>query len=354
MQHPIKINILKFEVVNGKKTAKSFSFPMDPKKMARYQTEATVRKKIEEYIVKNRMFKKEELKDLRYDMKEFLEAWKKAVGDAKTELLQSLEAAQNQPETRVTPETIDRLGANEVFVFGSNAAGRHYGGAARVAVNKFGAIMGQGHGMQGKSYAIDSMSGIPNMEKDITDFCAYAQEHPEKHFLVTRIGCGIAGYKDEEIAPLFACCKDLANVSLPASFWKAIGAPSTQKVYDLNRFLEAQERDYAIALQEMQNGRKVSHWIWYIFPQRKGLGHSHNSKFYALDGVDEARAFLEHTILGERLRTICRALLTHAGKRDIEHIMGSHIDVIKLQSSMNLFNKVAPNDVFKEVLEAYY
>lgn len=201
MQHPIKINILKFEVVNGKKTAKSYSFPMDPKKMARYQTEATVRKKIEEYIVKNRMFKKEELKDLRYDMKEFLEAWKKAVGAAKTELLQSLDAAQNQPETRVTPETIDRLGANEVFVFGSNAAGRHYGGAARVAVNKFGAIMGQGHGMQGKSYAIDSMSGIPNMEKDITDFCAYAQEHPEKHFLVTRIGCGIAGYKDEEIAP---------------------------------------------------------------------------------------------------------------------------------------------------------
>ena len=79
-----------------------------------------------------------------------------------------------------------------------------------------------------------------------------------------------------------------------------IAMPSTQKVYDLNRFLESQERDYAIALQEMQSGRKVSHWIWYIFPQRKGLGHSHNSKFYALDGVEEARAFLEHPILGER------------------------------------------------------
>ena len=76
--------------------------------------------------------------------------------------------------------------------------------------------------------------------------------------------------------------------------------PSSQKVYDLNRFLEAQESDYATALQEMQNGRKVSHWIWYIFPQRKDLGHSHNSIFYALDGVEEARAYQEHPILGER------------------------------------------------------
>ena len=72
-----------------------------------------------------------------------------------------------------------------------------------------------------------------------------------------------------------------------------IAMPSSQKVYDLNRFLEAQERDYATALQEMQNGRTVSHWIWYIFPQLKGLGHSYNSQFYALDGVDEARTYQE-------------------------------------------------------------
>ena len=129
---------------------------------------------------------------------------------------------------------------------------------------------------------------------------------------------------------------------------------SSITTYDLNRFIEAQERDYTTALREMQNGRKVSHWIWYIFPQRKGLGHSYNSKFYALDGVDEARAYLEHPILSERLRTICRAILTHADKRDIEHIMGSQIDVIKLQSSMNLFNKVAPGDVFQQVLDAFF
>ena len=350
----IKINIIKYEIICGKKTAKAFSFPMDPKKMAQHKTEATVRKKIEEHIVKNRMFKKEELKDLKYDMKEFLEVWKKEVAIAKTELLKTLDTSPNQPESRITPERVDRLGANEVFVFGSNGAGRHNGGAARVAHQKFGAIMGQGHGMQGKSYAINSMSGIPEMKQDIDAFCAFAKAHPEKHFLVTPIGCGIAGYTPEEVAPLFADCKELNNVSLPSSFWKIIGSPSYMPVYNLDRFLEAQERDYPIALKEMQEGRKVSHWIWYIFPQKKGLGHSYNSQFYGLDGIGEAQAYLAHPILGERLRTISRALLTHSGKRDIEQIMGSHIDVIKLQSSMNLFNKVSPNDVFKDVLEAYY
>ena len=162
-------------------------------------------------------------------------------------------------------------------------------------------------------------------------------------------------YKEKQRATLkwVARCLFYAYTS-EKEFIFNIAMPSSQKVYDLNRFLETQERDYAIALQEMQNGRKVSHWIWYLFPQRKGLGHSHNSKFYALDGVEEARAFLEHPILGERLRTICRALLTHAGKRDIEQIMGSHIDVIKLQSSMNLFNKVAPGDVFQQVLDTFF
>lgn len=350
----IKINIVKYEIICGKKIAKAFTFPMDPKKMAQHKTEATVKKKILEYIVQNRMFKKEELKDLKYDMKDFLEAWKKEVAIAKTELLKNLEASPNQPENRITPEHIDRLGANEIFVFGSNAQGLHYGGAARVAVEKFGAIMHQGHGMQGKSYAINSMSGIPDMKQDIDAFCAYAQAHPETHFLVTPIGCGIAGYRPEDVAPLFADCKELSNVSLPASFWKFIGSPSSTQIYDLNRFLEAQERDYPIALREIQNGRKVSHWIWYIFPQEKGLGHSYNAKFYGLDGIDEARAYLAHPILGERLRIICRALLTHAGKLKIDYIMGSKIDVIKLQSSMNLFNKVSPNDIFKEVLEVYY
>lgn len=262
----------------------------------------------------------------------------------------------NQTDTRITPARIDKLGSNEIFVFGSNAQGMHYGGAARAAVERFGAIMGQGHGLQGKSYAINSMSGIPELEKDIKQFVQFAQSNPQMHFLVTPIGCGIAGYNPKEIAPLFAECKDLQNVSLPKSFWGIIGDNKDieNKAYDLNRFLDAQKYSYEMALQEMRNGRKCGHWIWYIFPQRKGLGHSYNSKFYALDGIEEARAYLEHPVLGQRLREITNAVLSHAGKKDIDYIMGSDIDVLKLRSCMNLFNKVAPNDVFQEVLNAFY
>ena len=139
---------------------------------------------------------------------------------------------QNHPKSRITPKQINQLGENEVFVFGSNDAGRHYGGAARIAVQKFGAIMGQGHGMQGNSYAIDSMSGIKNMKREIDTFCAFAKVHPEKHFLVTPIGCGIAGYQPEEIAPLFMHCKDLANVSLPSSFWEILSPPANKRQTD--------------------------------------------------------------------------------------------------------------------------
>lgn len=104
---------------------------------------------------------------------------------------------------RITPNQIRTLDSNEIFVFGSNANGMHGGGAARAAVNHFGAIWGQGHGLQGQSYAIDSMSGIEPLKKDIADFVAFARQHSEMRFLVTRIGCGIAGYKASEMAPLF-------------------------------------------------------------------------------------------------------------------------------------------------------
>jgi uncharacterized protein (DUF1810 family) len=351
-----KINIIKFEVIGGKKTAKAFSFRMDAKKMAKYKTEATVKKKIEDYIVENKFFKRSELKDVKIDMKEFIAEWKKQLPIAEAEEMKKLESSENNPESRITPERIDRLAANEIFVFGSNALGRHFGGAAKAAVERFGAIMGQGHGLQGKSYAINSMSGIPELEKEIKQFVQFAQSNPQMHFLVTPIGCGIAGYSPKEIAPLFTECKDLQNVSLPKSFWKIIsGNKDTEnKAYDLNRFLEAQKYSYEMALQEMRNGRKCGHWIWYIFPQRKGLGHSYNSKFYGLDGIEEARAYLAHPVLGQRLREITNAVLSHAGNKDINYIMGSDIDVLKLQSCMNLFNKVAPNDVFKDVLNAFY
>lgn len=111
---------------------------------------------------------------------------------------------------------ITALAPGEVFVFGSNASGHHGGGAARFAVERFGAVWGQGHGIQGRSYAIDSMSGLGALAADAAAFLGYAAGHPELTFLVTEIGCGIAGYRVEQVAPLFAEAPD--NVALPASF----------------------------------------------------------------------------------------------------------------------------------------
>ena len=132
-----------------------------------------------------------------------------------------------------------------------------------------------------------------------------------------------------------------------------ISADCYKELY-LDRFLDAQKLLYEFALNEIKTGRKMNHWIWFIFPQQKGLGHSHNSEYYGLEGVEEAAAYWAHPILGPRLREISEALLTHKGKRDIDLIMGSRVDVLKLQTCMNLFNKVAPNDIFKEVLEAFF
>lgn len=219
----MKILAIKFETVNGKKMGRSFSFPMDPEKMALYKTEATVRKKIEEYVLKNGPFRKEEMKDVKYQMADFLEEWKKQVVIREQEMLESLDD----------------------------------------------------------------------------------NEAPESH-------------------------------------------------YDLERFVTAQAMAYDTACEEMSEGHKRGHWIWYIFPQQKGLGRSYNSEYYGLDGEGEARAYLAHPVLGKRLRDICEVLLRHEGKLDIDYIMGSGIDVLKLQTSMNLFNRVSPNDVFKKVLDAFF
>lgn len=118
-----------------------------------------------------------------------------------------------------TPDNITSLGEDEVFVFGSNLAGNHAGGAARVARERFGAIMGQGVGMQGQSYAIPTMQGgVETIKPYVDDFIELAREWDQTTFYVTRIGCGIAGFKDSEIAPLFAEAMDLYNVRLPKSF----------------------------------------------------------------------------------------------------------------------------------------
>ena len=120
---------------------------------------------------------------------------------------------------RTAPDIISTLKDNEIFVFGSNLAGMHGGGAARVAAQKFGAVMGQGVGLQGQSYAIPTMQGgVETIAPYVDEFVNFAKEHPEMIFLVTRIGCGIAGFRDEEIAPLFTAAKGVPNICLPESF----------------------------------------------------------------------------------------------------------------------------------------
>ena len=120
-----------------------------------------------------------------------------------------------------TPEHIDSLKEDEVFVFGSNLAGIHGGCAAYAALRLFGAVMGCGVGLRGQSYAIPTMhGGVETIKPYVDDFIAFAKEHPELFFFVTRIGCGIAGFRDKEIAPLFAEALGLENVCLPESFVK--------------------------------------------------------------------------------------------------------------------------------------
>lgn len=124
--------------------------------------------------------------------------------------------------TRITPSFINELEPNEIFVFGSNIQGMHMGGAARVAYNKFGAEWGNGEGLQGQSYALPTMEGIESTKLAADHFTACVKEHPELKFFVTPVGCGIAGYTPEEIAPLFHDAAHLENVFLPVSFWKVL------------------------------------------------------------------------------------------------------------------------------------
>lgn len=122
-------------------------------------------------------------------------------------------------EQRFTPEWITELEPGEIFVFGSNLAGVHGGGAARIALEKFGAVPGQGVGLQGRSYAIPTMQGgVETVRPYVEEFVDFARRHQELTFLVTRIGCGIAGFRDEEIAPLFADALKMPNVVLPETF----------------------------------------------------------------------------------------------------------------------------------------
>src|SRR3954468_736923 len=122
---------------------------------------------------------------------------------------------------------------------------------------------------------------------------------------------------------------------------------SSDDVFDLQRFLEAQNNnhygsDYRPALSEIKRGRKTSHWLWYIFPQIAGLGNSQYARLFAISGLDEAKAYLAHPILGSRLIECSRAICNVDGKSATD-IFGS-IDAMKLRSSMTLFNQIAENE----------
>lgn len=141
-----------------------------------------------------------------------------------------------------TPEKISELRTNEIFVFGSNLAGQHGGGAAHLAYKRFGAVWGQGVGMQGQSYAIPTMQGgVETIKPYVDDFIQFAQSRPDLLFYVTRIGCGIAGFKDEDIAPLFALAINVENILLPKEFVSCItniiSENETMKEYEEFRYL---------------------------------------------------------------------------------------------------------------------
>ena len=120
----------------------------------------------------------------------------------------------------------------------------------------------------------------------------------------------------------------------------------------LERFIEAQKRDYQLALEEVRAGKKMSHWIWYIFPQMYGLGHSCYANLYGIRDKKEAEEYLKHKILGKRLREITMALLEHDAC-SAEDIFGN-LDAMKDRSSMTLFDIVSPEDIFDQILNKFY
>ena len=120
----------------------------------------------------------------------------------------------------------------------------------------------------------------------------------------------------------------------------------------MQRFIQAQETSYPTALDEVRAGYKSSHWMWYIFPQLKGLGFSSTAQYYGINGREEAMAYLKHPVLGARLREITTVFLQLSGV-SAKEVLG-HTDAMKMLSCMTLFNMVSPNDIFQQVIDKYY
>ena len=162
-----------------------------------------------------------------------------------------------------TPERITELKPNEIFVFGSNLAGSHGGGAARLAYSRFGAIWGQGVGLQGQSYAIPTMQGgVETIKPYVEEFIEFARQHQEFKFLVTRIGCGIAAFTPNEIAPLFNDALDVENVILPKDFVEVLQSTDREKLcktvaWDAEKdFLEK----YRVLMKKAKSGDSVAYY----------------------------------------------------------------------------------------------
>lgn len=164
---------------------------------------------------------------------------------------------------RFTPERITHLAMNEIFVFGSNLAGSHGGGAAHIAHSHFGAIWGQGVGLQGQCYAIPTMhGGVEAIRPYVDEFVKFALLHREYTFLVTRIGCGIAGFRDEEMAPLFAGAIDVENVILPKEFVGIIqGCSCAPVAHEMSWNAKADFLDsYAPLMRQVGDGYSISYY----------------------------------------------------------------------------------------------
>ncbi len=161
---------------------------------------------------------------------------------------------------KFTPKKITSLEPNEIFVFGSNLRGIHRSGAAKMALERFGAVHGQGVGLQGNSYAIPTMQGgVETIKPYVDEFIAFASRHHELIFYVTKIGCGIAGFKEEEIAPLFADAVTVSNIILPQSFYEIIVRPKAENnriecddtIAELwRKTIEAEMKDWATKFYE--------------------------------------------------------------------------------------------------------
>ena len=163
---------------------------------------------------------------------------------------------EDSKKQTASPSWISKLLPNEIFVFGSNLKGSHGAGAARTAHSKFGAVYGIGKGRTGSSYAIPTKTtsqsdGLPtaNISTHVREFTEYARKHPELVFLVTEIGCGLAGYEPESIAPLFAGCAELPNVRLPSSFLTKLGYKPTALTQKDNPSLKSKPNSSSVNLR---------------------------------------------------------------------------------------------------------